>query len=250
MSIVVTLLGLTALVWVSIPLAIMAVMTTALAFSALFLRVSIVYIELAMALLYSWTSKIPSPPPTARTPRRISPSASSIAMIQGRARASRGKTSNTLHNLQDTHAKALDSAAFKGGNSSSFVGAGEPTRDFEGVGGWHLTGNGDDESIWMTMNSRLELPSPGGQRQRRHMRSLSSESTTFTPRSPEASRSSPSLRTPYKLDDSTSTEEYFNLPTATRHALTPEERMARNRMEERRMSVDLNKAATTAAQAP
>jgi len=42
-------------------------------------------------------------------------------------------------------------------------------RDYEGVGGWRLENPVEDESLWTSINSRLELPADHG---RRHRRSL------------------------------------------------------------------------------
>ena len=46
-----------------------------------------------------------------------------------------------------------------------------PDRDFEGVGGWKISDNSDNEAIWMKINSRLELPIQNCDRRRRHHRS-------------------------------------------------------------------------------
>lgn len=49
------------------------------------------------------------------------------------------------------------------------------TRDFEGVGGWRLdSGETDEEVLWTSINSRLELPADHGRRH--HRRSLTSGS--------------------------------------------------------------------------
>jgi hypothetical protein len=44
------------------------------------------------------------------------------------------------------------------------------TRDFEGVGGWRMSGDDDEEALWMGINSRLQLPAETPTR--RHARSL------------------------------------------------------------------------------
>ena len=47
------------------------------------------------------------------------------------------------------------------------------TRDFEGVGGWRIPSPGqeDEDGLWTSMNSRLELPIAGDEKQRHHRRS-------------------------------------------------------------------------------
>ena len=69
------------------------------------------------------------------------------------------------------------------------------TRDFEGVGGWRLGDDDDDDTMWTKFNTRLELPADHG---RRHHRSLTAEmrlgnSTSY---SPETVMNSSRARTP------------------------------------------------------
>ena len=54
-------------------------------------------------------------------------------------------------------------------------------RDFEGIGGWRVPGSDDDDVLWTSMNSRLELPAILDERKRHHQRSLTSGSTSSTP---------------------------------------------------------------------
>lgn len=60
-------------------------------------------------------------------------------------------------------------------------GSGGVERDFEGVGGWRVPGSDDDDVLWTSMNSRLELPAILDERKRHHQRSLTSGSITSTP---------------------------------------------------------------------
>jgi len=46
-------------------------------------------------------------------------------------------------------------------------------RDFEGVGGWRIGDREDEEALWTSINSRLELPA---EHKRRHQRSHTSGS--------------------------------------------------------------------------
>lgn len=60
-------------------------------------------------------------------------------------------------------------------------GSGGAERDFEGIGGWRVPGSDDDDVLWTSMNSRLELPAIVDDRKRHHQRSLTSGSITSTP---------------------------------------------------------------------
>ena len=54
-------------------------------------------------------------------------------------------------------------------------------RDFEGVGGWRFPGPDDEDGLWTSMNSRLELPSTSVERKRHHRRSFTSGSMSSAP---------------------------------------------------------------------
>lgn len=60
-------------------------------------------------------------------------------------------------------------------------GSGGVERDFEGVGGWRVPGSDDDDILWTSMNSRLELPAILDEKKRHHQRSLTSGSISSTP---------------------------------------------------------------------
>lgn len=197
------------LLFVSVPLAAFAALTSSLAFSALILRVVIVYTELGLGLLRGWLSASPAPTPSS-SPSLSAPTTkqapymrrrSSISLNdqqlqlqqqQQRRRHHRRKSSGASITLpspkvssspQDlfppSSASASTSASApqssqastqqlptalskftKSGSFASLTGGG-PNRDFEGVGGWRDPGSGDDEAIWIGMNSRLELPAAG-----------------------------------------------------------------------------------------
>ena len=53
-------------------------------------------------------------------------------------------------------------------------------RDFEGVGGWRVPGSDDDDVLWTSMNSRLELPAIIDEHNLNHRRSLTSSSPSST----------------------------------------------------------------------
>jgi len=160
------------LIIVSIPLAIFACFTTLLAFTLLLIRVSIVYFELGIAVLRTWLVAKPS-----KIDRKDLPS----------------PTRSPQHRRRSSTLSSPSSQDFrrpppKSDSYISLLGAGVPDRDYEGVGGWRLEGEEPEETIWMGMNSRLELPLSGGQK--RHQRSLTGSSQRLT-WNPEALKMSP-----------------------------------------------------------
>ena len=85
-------------------------------------------------------------------------------------------------------------------------------RDFEGVGGWRIPGTDDEDALWTSMNSRLELPAMVDGRRHFHHRSRTSGSLTavsLSLKSPNQSRA----RTPasVRVGESLSPEEYFTI---------------------------------------
>jgi hypothetical protein len=168
----------------SIPLGIFAAITTTLAIGTLLIRVSIVYFDLGLALIRSYIfektkAQTPQPsPPRRRRSSNLSTSSSQDFTVIGRHGPSKSES------------------------FASLLGAGAlgPPRDFEGIGGWRETAlNPGEESLWINMNSRLELPAPTVER-RRHQRSLTGGSQRWSGNwSPEAMRMSPTqsrARTP------------------------------------------------------
>ena len=89
-------------------------------------------------------------------------------------------------------------------------GSGGIERDFEGVGGWRIPGSDDDDVLWTSMNSRLELPALVDERKHNHHRSVTSGSLSSAPlntRSPARlfARTPPSAY----VASNASPEEYF-----------------------------------------
>ena len=87
---------------------------------------------------------------------------------------------------------------------------GGAVRDFEGVGGWRIPGTVDEDVLWTSMNSRLELPAivDGGRHFHHRSRTSGSLTSVSLPlKSPVRSRA----RTPssVRLGGSISPEEYF-----------------------------------------
>ncbi|MCJ1292704.1 hypothetical protein MMC34_004257 [Xylographa carneopallida] len=139
---------------VSVPLFIFAIITTSLAFSTLFLRVLIVYVELAVVVIHNHFSLSPSPKQEPVLSRKKS----------GRSIAGSRSSSGSL----TPKLPVSDSGLYP---STPLA------RDFEGVGGWRFPDAEDDDSeaLWTGMNARLELPalaSMGGELKAKHERSL------------------------------------------------------------------------------
>ena len=204
------LLGPPLLLLVSIPLTLFAIVTTSIAISILAVRVSIVYFELGVALIHSYLFPPPQKPVPKRPSRRTSPSRTRNRRVSsGASTASSQDTAVLLPNpTSRLHRKS--------GSFASLVGTSEITRDYEGVGGWRVSGNDDEEALWMGINSRLELPAALPKR-KHHQRSLTggSQGQTTTAQaqrwtwSPEAMRMSPMqsrARTPVSVDMG---EDYF-----------------------------------------
>lgn len=191
------LLGPPLLLVVSVPLAIFAAITTAVALALLTLRVSVVYFELGIALVRGYIFPEPAKP----LPRRAPPPPSTPPRFR--------RSSLTSHLVNPTGRLQR-----KSGSSASLVSANPlaGTRDYEGVGGWRFYEGEEEEAIWMGMNKRLELPlalPPGRRHQRRH----TGEDQRWTG-SPEALRMSPWQsrgRTPPRtsIPQDTERDDYF-----------------------------------------
>ncbi|KAI9769777.1 MAG: hypothetical protein M1840_003771 [Geoglossum simile] len=141
----------------SVPFAAFAAFTTTIALSALTLRALIVYIELAIVVIHNYVFLRP-PSKTSRRPR--TPSGRDSTHKRRKRRSSGGSA------VSDQGLVATVGRDGGGYVLASSVGI---ERDFEGVGGWSLSGPNED-TLWTSMNSRLELSA--GERQLRHRRSL------------------------------------------------------------------------------
>ncbi|CZS97248.1 uncharacterized protein RAG0_06414 [Rhynchosporium agropyri] len=186
----------------TLPIFLFASLTTILAFSLLFLRVLVVYIELALTIIPYWIlgpQSLTLPPSfsqaSSHSPSTTSPTSPSLYRNSGntwsavnaggmgvRRRKRRGSGSSTL--------SATGSITPIPGENGTIINTGMglnqslgPNRDYEGVGGWRIEkdtgdGNGSDnegaEGLWTRINSRLELPAE--QHVRKHHRSLTAGS--------------------------------------------------------------------------
>ncbi|CAG8955131.1 hypothetical protein HYFRA_00007146 [Hymenoscyphus fraxineus] len=165
----------------SLPVTIFAVFTTCLAVSVLLFRFTLIYIDLAVAVIPHYLlggstapkflhpvhtngqHSLPSPPqPSYRRRKRRTSSSSSYSVA--------GSITPTLtQSMTDPQGILTSPSSYIGLNTS--IG---PSRDFEGVGGWRLDNQSEEEEgLWTKINSRLELPADHG---RRHKRSLTSGS--------------------------------------------------------------------------
>ncbi|KAL2060937.1 hypothetical protein VTL71DRAFT_8989 [Oculimacula yallundae] len=176
----------------TIPVAIFASLTTILAFSLLFLRVLVVYIELALTIIPYWILGPPlSHPLTQKQTSSYSPTSptspslyrntwsSTPQNLNSRRKKRRGSNSS---NISATGSITPISAS--GETNSSYIGLSQtigPSRDYEGVGGWRFGDEEDDEGeggLWARINSRLELPAEV--QGRRHRRSLTAGSVNLS----------------------------------------------------------------------
>ncbi|KAK5998250.1 hypothetical protein PT974_00624 [Cladobotryum mycophilum] len=158
---------------ITIPLAVFAGITTTFAFSILICRVIVVYLDIAVSLVTRsligltknkniYFQPQPSSSSSSVNSNTISPSASTTLLRRHRRRR--------RSSVGGVSAGTVTPASEVGLGLIPSVGA---ERDFEGVGGWRM---GDDDEIWTTINSRLELPDR--QYSRNHHRTLSGGPTT------------------------------------------------------------------------
>ena len=154
---------------ISIPLAFFALVTTSIAIALLSFRALVVYVHLAIAIIGAWLS--PSPPPKHSLPRRshfIPASARhSPTGVRQRSRRTSIAGAASSHDSSAYSAQKSNFLQRKNNSLTALIGTGELTRDFEGVGGWRMAGDDDEEALWMGINSRLELPAEIPTRRRR-----------------------------------------------------------------------------------
>lgn len=196
------------LLLISFPFAIFATLTTTLALSALFFRALIVYAELALVLIQNHFT-------AAGESKRMSLGRQSTPQVNdekdARRKSRRSSTGSGYSNTGSITPKMTESGGL------GIYGGGGIERDFEGVGGWRIPGSDDDDVLWTSMNSRLELPAIIDDRKRNHHRSVTSgslSSTQLIARSPARSIA----RTPSSAHaaGNASPEEYFANRTASK----------------------------------
>jgi hypothetical protein len=150
------------IVFSSIALAFFATITTTLAFTILFLRVLVVYVELAIAVIPYYLLGIAAPKHYLTRAKSFTNAPPTVPTRRRKRRGSGGS------GVSGGSITPVASDVNFGLNQS--IG---PQRDFEGVGGWRLDVPSEDDSLWTSFHSRLELPADHG---RRHRRSLTSGS--------------------------------------------------------------------------
>ena len=176
MNVLTTVLAPPLLLLCSIPLASFAFFTSTVAFSALLIRVLIVYVELGVVIAHDYfTSSGLAPPATTSSAKPSTPAHThagpiSPADLQAPRRLSRPSSASV--DLGQTGAAAFTPAPDPDTPSAGAV------RDYEGVGGWRIAGPADEDAQWTLMNSRLELPA-APDRKLRHRRSRTGGSEPF-----------------------------------------------------------------------
>jgi hypothetical protein len=152
---------------ISIPLALTAVITTLVAASILAVRVTFVYIELVLAVVPQYIFRTDDPH-SKLSYKFLSPNATydnSPATTPTIERRSRRLSNTSLMSTLTPAASAVSLPLPQPQHSINFG------RDFEGVGGWRLDQQSDEEQLWTKINSRLELPAESPRRYH-HQRSL------------------------------------------------------------------------------
>ncbi|KYK59606.1 hypothetical protein DCS_00738 [Drechmeria coniospora] len=168
------------LVVATTPLAILAVITTTLAFSILLCRVIVVYLGVALSLVPSYLGNHTSRP--RRRQRHLEDSYRRLSSATSSTYSTHSTHSNenisptmvtqqqTLYRRRHRRPSNVSAGTVTG---TSIVSAGSTTpvgdtglglmpsvgaeRDFEGIGGWRSAQDDDDET-WTTINSRFEYP--------------------------------------------------------------------------------------------
>ncbi len=133
----------------SIPLAALAFLTTIVAFLTLFVRVLVVYMDLALVVAHNqffhYNLSSHSRPP-------VKGSLPSPAISQQRRKKGTSSLSSAWSMQGAITSKALDTTTLEIITSAGI------DRDFEGVGGWRFPGPDEDDTQWISSNTRLRIP--------------------------------------------------------------------------------------------
>jgi hypothetical protein len=142
----------------------LAILTTGFAAFALSFRALFIYVELAIGVATDWVTGRKALP--ARAPTSSSPAF-------GRSKSIRSVSSVGSHTAMQSQMTLVTAPIYA---SNPFA------RDYEGIGGWRVAADEDDDNDaqWLTMNSRLELPAVSAvapeERRRHHSRRATSSS--------------------------------------------------------------------------
>ncbi|KHN97925.1 uncharacterized protein MAM_04314 [Metarhizium album ARSEF 1941] len=167
---------------VTVPLAILAGITTTLAFDVLILRVVIVYLDVALSLVPQSLANIKLRQRYITREARMPPAfRNGYGSSNGDSSAASPTQQPPISHLRRRHRPSSSLSILSTGGSTTPVGefgiglmpSVGPDRDFEGVGGWR---SGDDDEVWTAINSRMELPDR--QFPRHHYRSPSGGGAT------------------------------------------------------------------------
>lgn len=226
----------------SLPLISLAAFTTTLAFSTLLIRVAVVYCELFLALLQS---AINGPDTLGTAAKSSNALAERQEPTKMDTRERRRRSSSIVH--KSASSGSLASKPLISPLTAKSVPASLPTsatlpatRDYEGVGGWHL-GMGDDpmspplDSAWLGSSNFLELPilnspSPPARSSRAATQPMTACGSNGSPvtnhigRSPGYSRYSGSSR---RTSGTSSPEGYFTSRTNL-HGMNTSAKIARS----------------------
>ena len=179
------------LLLISIPLSLLAALTTTLAFSTLFFRALLVYAELGAVLMQN---------------QFVGQNANEKSL------APKKVTPAVVETKQSRH-KSRRSSAGSGSNGGSITpripDTGFCIRDYEGVGGWRVPGTDDEDAKWTSLNSRLELPAAVDGRRHHHRSRTSGSLTTVSLHLKSPVRSRARTPTGVRVGGSASPEEYF-----------------------------------------
>ncbi|KAG6019421.1 hypothetical protein E4U41_003260 [Claviceps citrina] len=169
---------------VTVPLAVLAGITTTLAFSLLISRVIIVYLDVALSFIPQSLARFTSHRRHVRLQDGLpAPAASAHSTASSNGDSPRASPLHQQPHFQGRRRRRPSSIVsfLSSGGSTTPVGdfglglvpSVGPERDFEGIGGWRV---GDDDELWTTINSRRELPDRGFVRH--HYRSASGGGAT------------------------------------------------------------------------
>lgn len=157
---------------VTVPLALLAGITTTFAFAVLIFRVIIVYLDVAFSLIPQSLASLKFQGHYIRHQDQLAP-ASFASPTSSSIRHSLSTSSIHQQSLFQRRRRRRPSSTISilsTGGSTTPVGdyglglmpSVGPERDFEGIGGWR---SGDDDDVWTAINSRMELPDRGFGRQ-------------------------------------------------------------------------------------